>query len=79
MVLVALSSIGAIAPTMMAMSEKADLINPIYSQYMNPMQTYNTAPELASAREQARVARYNQKKYWRTWNGIWHSDSYRGC
>lgn len=57
-----ISGLAALAPVAANLLEKPDATSPIFAQYMNPMISYNVAPEMADISNQSRVARYNQSK-----------------
>ena len=61
----AVGSVGelaSLAPVLQNLSDSPEFTSPIFSQYMNPMLTYNVHPELSDIANQSRVSRYNQSK-----------------
>lgn len=58
----ALSDIASLSPVISNLFDKPETTSPIFAQYMNPMISYNMAPELADMTDQSRISRYNQSK-----------------
>ena len=56
-----LMDLGALAPSLSNLAETPDKISPIYSQFVNPLQTYDMSQEMSNIKDQTRIARYNQK------------------
>lgn len=56
-----LMDLGSLAPALSNLAETPDKISPIYSQFVNPLQTYDMSQEMSNIKDQTRIARYNQK------------------
>lgn len=54
-----LSTAASLAPVISNLTSKPEVTQPIFSSYMNPMMSYNMAPEMSDMASQSRVARYS--------------------
>lgn len=52
--------IGQLAPVISNISQQAEIEEPVYNSFINPIASYNIAPQLNSISEQSRIGRYNQ-------------------
>ncbi len=55
-----MSGIASVAPALSNIGEEPEVTPPIFDDYINPMASYNIAPEMRSIASESRVARYNQ-------------------
>lgn len=58
----AISDMASLSPVASNLFDRPETASPIFAQYMNPMISYNMAPELADMTDQSRISRYNQSK-----------------
>lgn len=53
-------ALASLAPALSNIGEEPEVTPPIFDDYINPMASYNIAPEMRSIASESRVARYNQ-------------------